>query len=134
MNLHATMVAEATARLFGAHCTTEVHAGAENAEWQQGLWDRCEEAGLTAPDGVGGLDIVAVIIRMAARHAAPIPLAETILARMMLSAAGIAAPAAGPLTIAPVRADGLPTLTRQGSSGSGGWCAGWAVANGFGRS
>ena len=82
------------------------------------MWQRLEEAGLTlagvseeAGGGGGGLDEAALVVRVAGRHAAPGPIAETgLLAGWLLAAAGLAVPE-GPLTAA--AGDSL-TLRRDG--------------------
>ena len=82
------------------------------ARGRQALWDALEESGLTltwVPDTLGGagaelLDGFAVL-RAAGRANAPVPLAETLMAGWLLAQAGIEAPA-GPMTIAPIHADG----------------------------
>lgn len=75
------------------------------------LWEELEKANLTAisiPEEYGGaggtLGTAADILRVAARYAAPVPLAETmIFAGWTLSASRVPVPK-GPLTAAPVRA------------------------------
>ena len=54
------------------------------------------------------------MLRAAGRFAAPVPLAETLMAGWLLAQAGIAVPG-GPLTIAPVHADGHIALTADGT-------------------
>lgn len=73
------------------------------------LWDAIEEAGLTAslaPEAAGGLGLAAadafVLAEVAAAHAVPVALAETMIARLMLAHAGLAAPE-GELAVGPVR-------------------------------
>jgi acyl-CoA dehydrogenase len=56
-----------------------------------------------------------VVVRAAGRHAAPVPLAETIVAGALLSRAGLEVPF-GPLTLAPVHRDERLTLSRSGGS------------------
>jgi alkylation response protein AidB-like acyl-CoA dehydrogenase len=53
------------------------------------------------------------VLRAAGRFAVPAPLAETLMAGWLLMRAGIAAPG-GPMTIAPVHADGQITLGADG--------------------
>lgn len=73
------------------------------------LWSLIEEAGLTAslvPEAAGGLGLAAeaafVLPMVAAAHAVPVALAETMMARLLLAHAGLAAPE-GELAIGPVR-------------------------------
>jgi acyl-CoA dehydrogenase len=91
--------------------------------WPETLWRALEEGGLTMPlvaesaGGAGGTWLDAhVVVRAAGRHAAPVPLAETIVAGHLLSQAGLEVPY-GPLTLAPVHRDERLTLARHG----GGW-------------
>jgi acyl-CoA dehydrogenase len=67
------------------------------------LWGAVEEAGYldVLADGTGNMEEAATILRAAGHHAAPIPLAETMLARFLCAAAQLPAPG-GILTIAPV--------------------------------
>ena len=56
------------------------------------------------------------VLRAAGRFAAPVPLAETLMAGWLLARAGIAVPG-GPMTIAPVHADGHIALGADGRLG-----------------
>jgi alkylation response protein AidB-like acyl-CoA dehydrogenase len=56
------------------------------------------------------------VLRVGGRFAAPVPLAETLMASWLLTRAGIRVPG-GPLTIAPVHADGRITLGADGKLG-----------------
>jgi acyl-CoA dehydrogenase len=86
--------------------TREILAAAETGTWPADLWSKIEDQGLTLPlvgeagGGVGaGWHDVYPVIRAAGRHAAPVPLAETILAAFLLDRAGLKLPE-GPITIA----------------------------------
>jgi len=75
------------------------------------LWQALEDVGLdraALPEAAGGpgLDFedAMLALRRSAYHAAPLPLAETLLAGRLLAAAGLAVPQ-GALTVAPVHAD-----------------------------
>ena len=121
MNELQTILAETCSRLFTDHATTAVLEGAEKGEWPAALWQALEENGLTLPQvpeargGAGGSWNDAFVVLMAAgRFAAPVPLAETILAGSILAEAGLDAPL-GPMTVAPVHIDEGLTLARQGS-------------------
>ena len=121
MNELQTILAETCTRLFTDHATTAVLEGAEKGEWPAALWQALEENGLTLPQvpeargGAGGSWNDAFVVLMAAgRFAAPVPLAETILAGSILAEAGLDAPL-GPMTVAPVHIDEGLTLARQGS-------------------
>jgi len=68
------------------------------------------------PDDLGGAGATMAdgfaVLRVAGRFAAPVPLAETLMAGWLLARAGIKVPG-GPLTIAPIHADGRIML-REG--------------------
>jgi acyl-CoA dehydrogenase len=123
MNELQTILSETCTRLFTDRATTAVLEGAEKGEWPTALWQALEENGLTLPQvpeargGAGGSWTDAFVVLMAAgRFAAPVPLAETMLAGSILAEAGLDAPL-GPMTVAPVHIDEGLTLARQG----GGW-------------
>ncbi len=97
-------------RIFDEHCPKAVRESAEAGEWPSALWQALEEvgldrAGLPEDAGGSGLDFedAMAVLRRSAYHAAPVPLAETMLAGRLLAAAGLAVPA-GALTVAPVHA------------------------------
>src|SRR5258707_9788035 len=120
MNELQTILAETCTRLFTDHVTTAVLEGAEKGEWPAALWQALEENGLTLPQvpeargGAGGSWNDAFVVLMASgRFAAPVPLAETMLAGSILAEAGLDAPL-GPMTVAPVHLDEGLTLARQG--------------------
>ena len=93
--------------LLAEHCTpARVAAAAAGSGWDAGLWRALEETGLTlagSPEEAGGsggdLRAAADIAVAAGAAAAPVPLAETLAAGMLLARAGLAIPA-GPLTVA----------------------------------
>ena len=94
---------DAAHRLFAEHVTSDVLKNAERGIWPDRLWDAIDEAGF--------LDVVAepetplaerlahasVLLKVAGRHLAPVPLAETIAVRMLLAAHEIDCPQ-GPLS------------------------------------
>jgi len=103
------LLREAAERLFAAHCTAAVLRRADAGEFPQALWNAVAQAGYPealVPEDAGGpgLEIPEALSLLvsAGRHAAPVPLAETMLAGWLLAAARLPRPA-GPLTIAPVR-------------------------------
>jgi acyl-CoA dehydrogenase len=98
------------ADLLNEHCPTERVAAASGDNWDaarwQTLWRALEDTGLTlvgspAEAGGSGGDLAAAadIAMAAGAAAAPVPLAETLAAAMVLARAGLDIPA-GPLTLA----------------------------------
>jgi acyl-CoA dehydrogenase len=117
------LLADTVTRLFTDLVTKEELEAAEQGVWPDRLWQALEEGGLTLPlvpeaaGGAGGSWADAhIVVRAAGRHAAPVPLAETIVAGWLLAGAGLDVPL-GPLTLAPVRDD---ERLRVASAG-GGW-------------
>ena len=86
------LLAASAADLFRRHSPTEVIA----QPWSAELWQVVERAGLT--EGATTAEL-GEVVRVAAQYAAPIPLGEDALARLILARAGLEAPA-GPLTVA----------------------------------
>ena len=91
--------ADAMARLLASACGPEVVSAAER-EWPSALWEAVEASGIPLVgvreerDGAGGgWSEMTAVIRTAARWAAPIPLAETIVARHLADRAGLDLPA-----------------------------------------
>lgn len=121
MNETARMLVDTAERLFEAHCDKATLIAAETGDWPSKLWGAVEEAGLPlalVPEDAGGVGLevpdALAALRVSARHAAPIPLAETLLASWLLSGAGLPVPG-GPLTVAPVATgDGL-TIAKAGA-------------------
>jgi acyl-CoA dehydrogenase len=109
-------------RLFTDLVTKEAIEAAEKGTWPDTLWRALEESGLTLPlvpeagGGAGGTWADAhVVVRAAGKHAAPVPLPETIVAGWLLAQAGLEVPL-GPLTLAPVREANRLSLTRAGGA------------------
>lgn len=95
-------------RVFNEHCDRSVRASAEAGTWPIELWRALEIIGLTRsalPEDAGGSGLefgdAMLVLRRCAYHAAPVPLAETMLAGRLLTSAGLAVPN-GALTVAPV--------------------------------
>lgn len=114
------LLAPTVTRLFTDLVTKELIESAEKGAWPDALWGALEEGGLTLPllpeaaGGAGGTWADAyVVVRAAGKHAAPVPLAETILGGWLLAQAGLEVPL-GPLTLAPVREGERLRLTRSG--------------------
>jgi len=100
------MLLETAGRFFTERCDRAVVNNVEKGVWPTDLWKEIEEMGLplVAVDedkgGVGGtLADMLALLRLAGSHAVPVPLAETALANLLVSAAG-GTPATGPSTIA----------------------------------
>ncbi len=113
-------LADSAERLFAAYAGTSVRRSAEDGVFPQALWDAVTDAGFTAallPEAAGGFGATVAeamgLLRIAATHAAPIPLAETMLAGWLLARAGLRVPE-GPLTLAPVRLKDALSLRRAG--------------------
>ncbi len=102
------LIIESTERILADLCDSATVNAAEDGEWPQALWEALEESGLVRawiPEESGGVgaDLVDgfAIARRAAAHAAPVPLAETLLAGWLVGDAGLAPPP-GPLGLLPV--------------------------------
>jgi alkylation response protein AidB-like acyl-CoA dehydrogenase len=113
-------LADGAERLFAAHAGKDVLHAAERGGFPEGLWRAVTEAGFAAallPEEAGGFGTTtaeaARILQIAAAHAAPIPLGETMLAGWLIARAGLPVPP-GALTLAPVRKGDKLTLRRLG--------------------
>ena len=111
-------------RLFANEAGAAVLRDADAGHWPASLWDKVAAAGFPSamlPEEAGGFGVTVPeamgLVRVAAGHAAPIPLGETMLAAWLLARAGLAVPE-GPLTIAPVRAGEALELS---PAPGGGW-------------
>ena len=96
--------------MFEELCGPEVVNAAEDGEWPEALWEALEASALTRawiPEALGGpgtsLADGFAIARIAGSCAAPVPLAETLLAGWLASDAGLELPE-GPLAVAPADA------------------------------
>ena len=114
-------LADSAGRLFGAHVDKAVLRAAGEGRFPAALWTAVAEAGYTAallPEAAGGFGATVAealrLVRIAAEHAAPVPLGETMLAGWVLAKAGLEVPE-GVLTVAPVRIADVPTLEREGA-------------------
>jgi acyl-CoA dehydrogenase len=85
-----TILYDSAMRLFGDLVTPAVSADAERGAWPDRLWRAVEEAGCpnVLAEGAGGMAAAATILHAAGHHAAPIPLAETMLARFIHDGGG----------------------------------------------
>ena len=117
------LLADSAERLFATHVTRDLRHAAEAGAFQHTLWSAVAEAGFTAallPEEAGGFGATVAeamaLLQISAAHAAPIPLAETMLAGWLLARAGLIVPQ-GVLTVGPVRLGETPSLRRT----EGGW-------------
>ena len=111
-------LADSAERLFAANTGKTVIRAAEDGTFPHGLWSAVSEAGFIAallPEHAGGFGATVAeamsLLRISAAHAAPIPLAETMLAGWLLAQAGLPVPE-GVLTLAPVRMKDVLKLHR----------------------
>lgn len=93
-------------RMLADLCTGEVLKAADAGTWPEALWSAIAEAGFsraTLPESQGGAGLSLAealpLAAIAARHAAPLPLAEGLIAGHLLNLAGLVAPE-GVLTLA----------------------------------
>ena len=111
------MLVESMDRLFEDHCTKQVADKAEAGTFPDALWRAVSDSGVplggVADSGVDWSDLYAVL-RVAGRYAAPIPLAETMLAAWMASSAGFSV-TEQPMTVGPVRTGETLKLERDGN-------------------
>lgn len=94
MNETLTAVAETLRSILAQHCEAKAIRAADAGEWSDALWRALDEAGVpltTVPEEQGGLGLglgeAAFIARVLASYAAPVPLAETMLAHWLWHAA-----------------------------------------------
>lgn len=89
------LIIETTSKLMERYSSKEVVNDAENGEWASELWDQLDEYGMLTvaiPEELGGnggdYSDAFSILRLAGKHSAPIPIAETYLANWLLSGLG----------------------------------------------
>jgi acyl-CoA dehydrogenase len=99
MNELQTILSDSVNRLLIDHATKQTIVAAEEGIWAETLWDELVANGLTrvlvpeAMEGAGATwSDAAVVLKAAGEHAAPLPLAETIVAGWILGRAGMAVP------------------------------------------
>src|SRR5947209_18614710 len=114
------MLLESMTRLFEDHCTKQVADAAETGVFAQALWDQVAESGVplaALSESAGGADAewsdLYAVLRVAGRFAAPIPLAETMLAAWVATSAGLEVNEQ-PMSVGPVRAGDRLKLERDG--------------------
>jgi len=99
------LLLEVADRALGDTCTHETIQAAERDGWAPRVWAAVAEVGLhrIALEEGGTLGDALAVLRIAGRHAAPVPLAETgLLAGWLLAGAGLPV-GDGPLTVVPGR-------------------------------
>ena len=108
------LIQDTLRKLLADQCQSQVVEAAEAGVWPEKLWQTLQETGLTLAGlkaelgGAGGEPADALLVmREAARFAAPVPLAEHLLAALLLQEAGepLAAPCAT-LAVGEFRLDG----------------------------
>lgn len=92
------LLLQAATDLFARHCTPRLVADSEAAGWSPELWSELVSSGLASIGTDGSRLEAAGVVRIAARFAAPVPLAETVMASWLLIDHGLPVPA-GPLTV-----------------------------------
>ena len=96
------LVLDTAQRMFADHCDKALLDRAEQGHFATGLWNVIEENGLpllATEAGGGSLADALRLLRVAGRHALPVPLAEALIANHLLAQSGVEA-SAGPLTLA----------------------------------
>jgi acyl-CoA dehydrogenase len=116
-----TAVRDMAARILADLADPQTINAAAAANWKAPLWDALEQAGLplawvSEANGGAGADLLDGfdILRISGQYAAPVALAETLLAGHFLDAAGIKCPA-GPMTVAPLRLGDHLTCDKDGA-------------------
>jgi len=114
------IIVDTATRIFQDLCEPATINDTEKGVWPKALWDALEESGLPlawVPENLGGAGATMAdgfaVLRVAGRFAVPAPLAETLMAGWMLGRAGMTVPN-GPMTVAPVHADGHIVLRDDG--------------------
>lgn len=97
---------ETANRLLADRLTPAARAQGAAGEWPAALWAAVDEVGLPAailPEAAGGFGVPVAdalsLLTVAGAHALPLPLADTMLAGLLLARAGIEVPT-GPLAVA----------------------------------
>jgi acyl-CoA dehydrogenase len=118
---NASIVVETAARIFSDLADPQTANRAKDESWKAPLWQTLVDNGLTlawVPEAHGGsgasLGDGFDVIGVAGRFAAPVPLAETLLAGWLLARAGISSPE-GAMTVAPARPRDRITLESDGT-------------------
>lgn len=120
MSDNDNIIVDTTTRLLQDLCTPSIVNDAEEGKWPADLWGALEEAGLPltwVSDELGGAGAEVsdgfAVLKVAGSFAVPVPLAETLMAGMLLAKAGMNVPQ-GPMSVAPVQPGG--TIALQGDA------------------
>jgi acyl-CoA dehydrogenase len=115
------IVTDTATRIFADLADPQTVNSAKDGGWKAPLWQALADAGLTlawVPEDQGGAGASLAdgfkVVAVAGRFAAPVPLAETLLAGWLLARAGIASPA-GAMTVAPARQGDRISLNSDGT-------------------
>ena len=115
------IVADTATRIFTDLADPQTVNRAKDERWKDELWRALAKSELTlawVPEKLGGADGSLAdgfeVLRVAGRFAAPVPLAETLLAGWLLARAGVAVPASA-MTVAPARPNDRVTLKPDGT-------------------
>jgi len=115
------IIAETAARIFSDLADPQTVNNAKGDGWKEPLWRALADTGLTlawVDEELGGSGASLAdgfeILRVTGRFAAPVPLAETLLAGWLLSRAGIASPT-GAMSVAPARPGDRIALNPDGT-------------------
>lgn len=102
-------------RLFGDHIDRQLLAAVEAGAWPTALWEAVEAFGLpdglTVPAEEGGLTFLqaGAVFATLGRHLVPLPVGETMLARMLLARSGVDVPT-GPIALADAASDAVAAV------------------------
>ena len=113
------LLLETAERVLSETCTHEAIQAAERGGWAPAIWGRVAEVGLPwiALEEGGSLEDALGVLRVAGRHAAPIPLAETgLLAGWLLAESGLPVGEA-PLAVVPGRPEDTVRIVGDRLSG-----------------
>ncbi|MCY3792952.1 MAG: acyl-CoA dehydrogenase family protein [Gammaproteobacteria bacterium] len=105
------MLADAAERIFRDQCAKEILDAAEEGQFPARLWHLLCENGfqlMAMPDSGAELADLFAVLRVAGRHAAPLPLAEALLANRWLSEEDGDGPTGALNTVGWVAEDGNP--------------------------
>jgi len=130
------LFADAARQVLASQCMPAVvraiEAGGRTAPEAAALWAQLEATGLAdalLPEALGGADLALAqafgVLEQCGAHALPLPLGDTLAARLLLARAGVARPQ-GPIALA--RAERLPGGGLRCALVRGGAVAAWVLA------